>query len=990
MDDQTPPSPAHELLLLSPFRLPTQSSLYLANEDVCCFLNGHAVLWHPALLLSAGSLPRIDSPYDHEQPVQGRVYVIPEHPPLVLPDDWTDRVKAAGAVTFRAPLDRTATLANLREVLPSFLEGHPQAADALRLLDLPPELIAPFFGLGFGHAHLVALCEAMNHDNLLDVEGLFNDVKQAIQALLNGPDVETCRKHLEAAAQRLLTAREVLYPVTIHLIDLVLLNAQTIQDGLPASLHKGVPANVVASGLMLEALGNAKPDMLDLLKRRASEGTAEICGGCYVEREDALLPIESQLWNLTTGMAMTEEIIGTPVRVHARQRYAYHPHLPTLLQAAGLTRTLFLSFDESSLPPHRSVVVNWSATDGKSVDAFCRAPHGADSPQTFFHVAHYLHETIRDDHVATVAILHSQKAEPFYDDWLELSKLAPVLGTWTTLSHYFDEVSAGDYASPAGADDFHADHLTERWTNPEEEAAAYSYGQESKPKLSWATVESRRYPVSAFAAHARTRRRIDAAWTFAALHRSLAGKSDTLALADRLTQVEDQIELTAPASNRGSEVETTLNAVLQESAEALAARLQARAEENRPGYMVLNPCSFSRRVIVELKDVAGPAAIEGPVKACQMIEGVAHLVVEVPALGFAWFPKPGPGGRAMAARMKLADDRCVRNEFFEAEVDPHTGGLKRISDMRQRLPRLGQQLVYNPGSQIRVQRVTTTSTGPAFGEIVSEGALVNEHDEVLATFRQRFRAWLGRPVLDMRIELTPQQKPTGYPWHAYYGSRFAWRDERSLLLRGVHSLGYLTSQTRPESPDYLEMRAGRTNTILLMGGLPFHQRQGGRMVDVILVPAGEECQTFELAIGLDRDYPALTACGMVSPVTVVTTTKGPPHIGATGWLFHLDAPNVLLTSLRPALDGSDAIFARMTECGVHGSHAELRCVRNPARVQQMNLRGEVQSSPGTNEDLIFLDPAQGELIPLRIDFSVEEPPVEEASSPPPDFESPPM
>jgi len=41
----------------------------------------------------------------------------------------------------------------------------------------------------------------------------------------------------------------------------------------------------------------------------------------------------------------------------------------------------------------------------------------------------------------------------------------------------------------------------------------------------------------------------------------------------------------------------------------------------------------------------------------------------------------------------------------------------------------------------------------------------------------------------------------------------------------------------------------------------------------------------------------------------VPTSKGPPHIGATGWLFHLDAPNVLLTSLRPALDGSDAIFA---------------------------------------------------------------------------------
>ena len=45
-------------------------------------------------------------------------------------------------------------------------------------------------------------------------------------------------------------------------------------------------------------------------------------------------------------------------------------------------------------------------------------------------------------------------------------------------------------------------------------------------------------------------------------------------------------------------------------------------------------------------------------------------------------------------------------------------------------------------------------------------------------FRLRLRAWLSRPVLDVRIELEPKHPPTGYPWHAYYGARFAWRDDR--------------------------------------------------------------------------------------------------------------------------------------------------------------------------------------------------------------------
>ena len=53
------------------------------------------------------------------------------------------------------------------------------------------------------------------------------------------------------------------------------------------------------------------------------------------------------------------------------------------------------------------------------------------------------------------------------------------------------------------------------------------------------------------------------------------------------------------------------------------------------------------------------------------------------------------------------------------------------------------------------------------------------------------------------------------------------------------------------------------------------------MVDVILVPPGETAQAFDLAIGLDRDHPTLTAFGMVSPVALVAAAKGPPLVGAT-------------------------------------------------------------------------------------------------------------
>src|SRR5438552_3385535 len=102
-----------ELFLLSPYKFPAQNAVMLANDEVASFLNGHAALWHPAAIAGAAAPPCIASPYDHEQPSVGQIFAVPESPPLVLPDDWEDRVKNAGAAMFRATPDRQATFNNL-------------------------------------------------------------------------------------------------------------------------------------------------------------------------------------------------------------------------------------------------------------------------------------------------------------------------------------------------------------------------------------------------------------------------------------------------------------------------------------------------------------------------------------------------------------------------------------------------------------------------------------------------------------------------------------------------------------------------------------------------------------------------------------------------------------------------------------------------------------------------------------------------------------
>jgi hypothetical protein len=1013
-----------QLVLLSPYRLPAQHPLTLANEDMAAWLNGYSALWHPAALRRACGPPRVESPYDHEHPRPGHVYAVPATPPSMLPDDWAERIRRAGAVTFQSLPDRAATLANLKTALtaapqpagepPAVLPpGQDDPTATAQLVELDAKAAAPFLGLGTGYMLLAALSEAMEHENLLETNDFWIDIQLAVAAVAglpvtveaavaehsesasaagaddpvhdqtastppteesptpvesNGPPAD---RHLQSAATRLLSARETLYPVTIHLLDLWVLDDREPSATWPAVW--GQPINLIAAAASLEKLQRADPERFANLVELVRSGHAEVCGGNYLEREDPLLPVESQLWNLAKGLRITRELVGAEPTVFARRRFGVHPQLPGWLNHHGISHALLLTLDDSALPGYSSTVVNWSTQDGKHIDCFVKKPLPAESVDTFFNLGHYLFKTTREDHTATLALLHTttSAAQPWYADLMELARFGSITGTWTTFSHYFGECSTGDYSGSIGPDEFHFDYLSERV--PQQAGAVEGQEPTVRPYPS-----SR--PVSGFPEQARLRRRIDTCWTLAAIHRGLAGKQDPLRIDNDLTAVEDALEAVG-ADLPPAESLTRLENLERQIATALTDRLLARAQTPTPGWMLLNPCGFTRRLALELESRGVPLPVQDPVKACQLDGDKLRAVVEVPPLGFAWIPQAGPPGTPPPPqRMRLADERTVRNEFFEAEIDQATGGLRAIRDHKTLINRISQRLIFRPGSTMKATKVTTTSSGPALGEIITEGVLLGAQGQALAKFKQRFRAWLGRPILDLRIELVPEQPPAGYPWHAYFGAQFAWRDERAMLLRGLGASSHISTHLRPQTPEFLEFRLQRQSTTIFPGGLPFHQREGGRMLDVILVPPGESAQVFDLAIGLDRDQPAQTALGLVTPATVVPTTKGPPHVGTKGWLFHLDASNLVLTSLRPggrelpqegapAPDLTDAVTARLIECAGFSTPAELRCVRNPQRVALLDARGRLLMDGTITNDAALFQAGPGEILEVQVEFS---------------------
>jgi hypothetical protein len=214
-------------------------------------------------------------------------------------------------------------------------------------------------------------------------------------------------------------------------------------------------------------------------------------------------------------------------------------------------------------------------------------------------------------------------------------------------------------------------------------------------------------------------------------------------------------------------------------------------------------------------------------------------------------------------------------------------------------------------------------------------------------------------------------EPAGYPWHAFYGARFGWRDERGVLFRGVNGANSQTGYTRPVSPEYLEVRLGAERSFLFTGGLPFLQRHGSRMIDVILIPEGEKGRTFDLLLASDRDVPMQTAQGWVSPVPLVETAKGPPHFGASGWLAHIDMPSLVLTALEPLppSEGADrAVAGRFMECAGFAGAAELRFARDPSQAALIDGMGLPLQPLTMLGDAVQMEYSAGETIRVKVEW----------------------
>jgi hypothetical protein len=938
------------LYLLSPYRMPTHHSVMLNEDEMNAWMNGYALLWHPALIFPNDSLPKVDSSYEHDQPHPQTIYAVPNSPTMYQPDDWEWRVRQNGGLQFQCTADREETLRNLQSSIRKATgeegdfasEGFVWSDAQKRLIDLPMESIRPFLALGLGYLWIDTLFEAMDHDKLLMVEEFRTDFQTAIQAILDGNDP---LESLKQAAAKLQSAREVLYPSAVHVLDFV--RWKEILD-FPASKSANLPSVILASASQIEQLQEVHPDQFQELKKGLFEKeppVIELIGGLAIERDDAFRPVESQVWNLREGKRRIRELLGYEVAVHARTIGGFQPQSPAWLNSVDIRHAMMVAFDSSLNPTHRATIVSLPSPDGKTIDAFCRVPNPASDVQTFFNLAITLKESIQNDSSPTIALIHFDKPScESYRDLVELGKLANVLGEFTTLSRYFSDVMAGEYAPAGQSDEFFSNSLED------------SNQQHLQDGIS-------RYP-----ALLEGRRRIDHIFGLASLYRSLHLDAPTDVEKEKfrlLQQFESTWERTGQAASELIDLE-------QFWATTLTDRLQRKSEENQPGRMLLNTSHFPRRAIVSIPDATHPLPVDGAIKAIQWEGSERAVIVEIPAFGYAWIPADGiPGTSVPKARLRMQDGTTIRNEYLEVEIDSQSGGIKSIRDVKTGQARLGMQVVYNPGSQAKGQTITVVSAGPTLAHLQSVGEIIGDGSDCIAKFKVNYRLWIGRPVLEVAVEIEPVHAPVGYPWYAFFGCRFAWRDERSAILRGVNGYPSWSSASKPQTSEFLEVRLGKQSTTLYPLGLPFFQMQGSRMVDLIMITEHEKSRRFKFAIALDRELPMQTAFGLSAPLTVVPTVKGPPLAGPTGWLMHMDAAQMLLTGMRPkevAGGPNRSIEMHWLETTNLSGSGTFRSVRDPIRAMQLESEDQAGMEFPIEGDAFSIDFTAGDWQRIQIDF----------------------
>ena len=996
-----------EIIVLIPCHsledFPTEQS----DEPAASLLNSFSVAFHPALLAWTSDFPRWHRADDPPPTRRGQLIFVPTVSDDWLPHSWADGARQSGAVVISGMFERQEMIFAALKVLdvnlsldtsnedakaddvtssqsgsevPPSPEGELNDDESKYVID--EELVADFLALGTCWLLIELLTRRMRQYGNIDEMRFFQRVQLAAKAAI-ADDKDTAATHLRGCFEMLLEARERFYPVDCYLLDLCLAVPEVDFEKLLPETQQSVPWSLVVNSDDLSAICEKCPELGPALSEACGAGRVSLVGGEDRETPLPILPLESVLYHFQRGRREFARLTGRHPDVWGRRRFGLTALLPQLLVKFGYKAALHVVLDDGIYPDAEYTKLRWRGVDGTLIDALSRIPLAADAAASYLRFPVRMAESMDHDQVSGLILARWPTVEgPWFDDLRRSQKYAPCLGRFVALDRFFEQTELPGQLS------------------------THKPGEYFSPQLIQHVARAEARPIGRYADRARLRRRLDTAISCHSIAQVLMMRplDSTIWLS-----VEDALELADPTSDL--QAESMLTAGLDEFESKAKLELSGiimHAASPGRGVLVMNPLSFARRVVVPLPDQSHLPVIGGSVKAVQYSAGQpgrTACVVEVPGCGYTWISCHTAAELPAKPKLNLAESGLLRNDLFEVAINVRTGGIGHIRFHNQRSKRLSQQLSFrfprertiSSGSgstdtiksqyaEMRCHGQEVTCNGTACGEIQTWGEVVDQvSNDKLASFRQTFRVWRGLPTVEIEIELSDVKIPDGDPWNNYFASRFAWNDSTAAVTRSIYHSAHGFSGERFETSDYLEIASDDERLTIVPHGLPFHRKTGDRMIDSLLIVAGDHEHRFRFTVSVDTPFPLEAAWNALAPAYVVPTEFGQPRSGATGWFFHLDSRHVQISRLIAASDvagarsplehcetssiPADPGFAlRLIESEGRQKPVKLRCFRTPTFARKRDFRGEAISELIIQGDAVLIDMTAFEIVDVELRF----------------------
>ena len=950
-----------ELIVLVPCHSLEDFPTELGDAPAESLLNAFAAAWHPALLFHAGGLPqwrRADDFYDGPLPSVKQLVFIPQPSEDWLGHDTIDKLKESGAAVLKGLTKRADYVA-------AALNG---VAPLPESLTSDPELIADFHALGLTWLMTELLTRHMR--NIADVDRTRLEIETiaAAKAAMAG-DRAAAERHLQRAFETLLECRERFYPVDCWLIDLCLVSPAQANTHFERLCDDPTPVSLVASAEDLAAIEATSPALIEEIREGIKSSRIGLVGGDWRETGGVLRSVQHTLWNMTRGRNELKRLFGHAAKVWGRRRFGLSAFVPQFVHRFNSEGALHFVMDDGIYPDDEQMKFRWQGCDGSVIDAVSRIPLPGDSASSFLRFPQRLAESMDHDHAAGMIFARwPELRSPFLDDFRRAARYAPVLGRFVTLDQFLSQ------------------------TEMPGRMETHKPGSYFSPFLVQSVARQQADPISRYVREWSIRHRLEAAtWCMDMASLLTTGRPSTKIV----PAVREALELAEPDAAGG--VHEELAASVADTETLAIDRLRdviAPGGSGDAGWLVVNPWSFARKAVVNVPQDEGFLTPGGAVSSVHVTEDDSSAVVELPPSGFTWIPRSAHAP-TFSERPKLpsADGLVVRNEFFEVMLSDVTGGIAQIKTFRRSPNRLSQQLAfryprertittgegenaesyksYYTEMQLKESRVVDDS--PSVGAVETVGSIVDQlTGQSVADYLQVTRVRRGRPVVEVEIELTPLREPEGDPWSNYFGVRWAWKWESVAVSRSLfqtaHALG---DEQRFESPHFIEVADDNDRTTIVTHGLPFHRKIGPRMVDTLLVTAGETRRRFRFDIAIDERYPMQTALDVMSPPIVMRCAKKPAIPEA--WLMHVSARNVIVLGLITLEAGEQeerpqGCIVRLLETeGRHRSFA-LKTFRSPTSARQRDFIGQTIQQCRISGDETTVEIAPYEICDIELKF----------------------